>query len=105
MPSKINSLSGAPGAVGSGRRAPKAGDASSGGSTGTSSTPGDVHITGSASLLATLEQQLRNVPEVNQARVAQFRTAIESGSYTVQPGQVADQLMQIEHSLAQIAGG
>lgn len=105
MPAKINSLTGAPSAVGSGRRASKSHDASSGGSSATGATPGDVHITGPASLLANLEQQLRNMPAVDQARVTQFRAAVESGSYTIQPGQVADQLMQIEHSLAQIAGG
>lgn len=105
MPGKINSLSGAPSAVGSGRRAAKTRDATSGESSAAGSTPGDVHITGPASLLAALEQQLHNMPVVDEARVAQFRTAIESGSYTIQSGQVADQLMQIEHSLAQITGG
>jgi anti-sigma28 factor (negative regulator of flagellin synthesis) len=45
------------------------------------------------------------MPAVNEARVAQFRSAIESGSYTVQSGHVAAQLMQLEHSLAQIVGG
>jgi flagellar biosynthesis anti-sigma factor FlgM len=42
------------------------------------------------------------MPAVDEARVAQFRTAIDQGTYTVQPRQVADQLMQLEHSLAQL---
>lgn len=106
MASKINSLSGAPTTVGAGRPVEPARDATSGGGPGSAgSMPGDVHITDSANLLASLAQQLRNMPAVNEARVAQFRTAIASGSYTVQSGHVADQLMQIEHSLAQISGG
>jgi flagellar biosynthesis anti-sigma factor FlgM len=62
----------------------------------------DVHITDSASQLASLEQTLHSMPAVDEARVAQFRTAIDQGTYTVQPRQVADQLMQLEHSLAQL---
>lgn len=105
MPNKINSLIGTSTPVGAGGHAEKSRDASSGSSSAAGSSPGDVHITGSASMLAALEQQLRGLPAVNEARVAQFRTAIEGGSYTIHPGQVADQLMQIEHCLAQIGGG
>lgn len=106
MASKISGLSGAPAPVAAGRRADKSRDATSGGSSAAGSTgSGDVQITSSASLLASLEQQLHNMPAVDEQRVAQFRTAIENGSYTVQPQHVADQLLQIEHSLVQISGG
>ncbi len=110
MASKIDSFSGAPASVEAGHRAGKARSATAAatseaaaGSAG--SAPGDVHITDSANLLARLAQQLHAMPAVNEARVAQFRSAIESGSYTVQSGHVAAQLMQLEHSLAQIVGG
>jgi negative regulator of flagellin synthesis FlgM len=82
-------------ATGSSAAAP-APAASSGGQTG------DVHITDSASQLATLEQTLRSLPAVDDARVSQVRTALEQGTYTVQPQHIADQLMQLERSLAQL---
>ncbi len=67
-----------------------------------SSAAGDVHITDSASQLASLEQQVRSLPAVDPARVAQFSSAIEQGTYTVQPQHVADQLMQLEQALGQL---
>ncbi|MGH8180753.1 MAG: flagellar biosynthesis anti-sigma factor FlgM [Steroidobacteraceae bacterium] len=109
MANKINGLSSDPAPVGAGRPAAKVRDAATGGSsasTANSATEpsGDVHITDSASQLATLEQTLRSMPAVDEARVAQFRTAIDQGTYTVRPQQVADQLMQLEHSLGQLPG-
>lgn len=115
MPNKISGLSSEPAPVGAGRPASKASDAASGSSApaATSSTAsgdssgaaaGDVHITGSASQLATLEQAVRNLPAVDPVRVAQFSTAIEEGTYTVQPEHVADRLMQLERALGQLPG-
>ncbi|MGH8319881.1 MAG: flagellar biosynthesis anti-sigma factor FlgM [Steroidobacteraceae bacterium] len=72
---------------------------------GSSSGTGDVHITDSASQLASLEQTLRSLPAVDGARVAQLQTAIEQGTYTVQPQHVADQLIQLEQSLAELPAG
>ncbi len=110
MANEINSLSGASTSVEAGHRAGKARSAAVAGegassSASAGSAPSNVHITDSANLLSSLAQQLHNMPAVNEARVAQFRTAIESGSYTVQSGHVAAQLMQLERSLAQINGG
>ena len=109
MANKISGLSSDPAVVGAGRPANTVRDAATGSaasaptSASTSSAEsGDVHITGSASHLATLEQTLRSLPAVDEARVTQVRTAIEQGIYTVQPHQIADQLMQLEHSLAQL---
>lgn len=105
MPTKISGSSGDSAPIGAGRPANSVRDAVNGGSAApveSSSTPGDVHITDSASQLAKLEQTLRSLPAVDQTRVTQLRTAIEQGTYTVQPQQVADQLMQLEHSLPQL---
>ncbi|HET9107168.1 MAG TPA: flagellar biosynthesis anti-sigma factor FlgM [Steroidobacteraceae bacterium] len=105
MPNKISGLSGSPTAsIDAGRPAEKARDAVTGGSSGqTQAQPaaaaGDVHITDSASQLASLEQSVRSLPAVDPARVTQFRTAIEQGTYTVRPQHVADQLLQLEQSL------
>ena len=106
MPDKISGLSSDTAPIGAGRPAERVRDAVSGGSSastdGSNAPTGDVHITDSASQLATLEQTLRSLPAVDQARVAQFSTAIEQGTYTVVPQQVADQLMQLERSLPQL---
>lgn len=110
MANKISGLSGSPVAsVGAGRPAEKTRDPVTGGSSSPAGTSppagGDVHITDSASQLASLEQAVRNLPAVDPARVAQFQTAIEQGTYTVQPQHVADQLMQLEQSLGQLQEG
>lgn len=59
----------------------------------------DVQITGTARTLAALEQALRDVPPINEERIAALRTAIEQGTYAVRPGHIADQLMQLEQAL------
>ena len=112
MPNKISGLSGSPTAsVGPGGPTAKTRDAVAGGSssasTPASSSPasGDLHITDSATQLASLEQTVRSLPAVDAARVAQLRTAIEQGSYTVQPQHIADQLMQLEQELGHLPEG
>jgi negative regulator of flagellin synthesis FlgM len=106
VPNKINGFTSGPPAVGAGRPVDKARDVATGGasvsngSSGSAASPGDdVHITDSASKLAALEQALRQLPVVDEARVTQLRTAIEQGRYTVQPQHIADQLMQLEQAL------
>jgi negative regulator of flagellin synthesis FlgM len=62
-----------------------------------------VHITETAGQLATLEQALRQMPSADEARVTAVRTAIEQGTYTVSPDDIADHLMQLEQALASLA--
>lgn len=80
-------------------------------STGTPAAPaaqegagGEVHITDTATWLATLETGLREAPAVDTARVAVLRAAIEQNGYTVQPEHVATQLLQMEQALAHLQG-
>lgn len=61
---------------------------------------GDVNITGAARGLAALEQELRGLPAVNEARVAAVRQRLEDGSYRVDPQRIADRLLQLEQDLA-----
>lgn len=112
MPTKISGLSGGLGAsaaLDAGRPAEKTRDSTTGGGSsapdGSSAGTKDVHITDSASQLASLEQTLLSLPAVDGARVAQLQTAIEQGTYTVQPQHIADQLIQLEQSLAELPGG
>lgn len=117
MSNKISGLSDSPASVGAGLPASAARDAVTGGlsapagsstassSAGSTAGSSDVYITDSATQLASLEQTVRSLPAVDPARVAQFRTAIEQGTYTVQPQQVADQLLQLEQTLGQLPEG
>ena len=43
-------------------------------------------------------------PAVDSAKVAQLQSAIEQGTYTVNPEHVATQLMQMERALAGLSG-
>ena len=55
-----------------------------------------VHITDSARQLAALEQAIRGMPEVNDVKVAEIRTAIANGTYEVAPDRIADKLLRLE---------
>ena len=83
--------------VGAGRPVQRSQDAVSGGTTSDSSKDGsppqNVQITGTARQLADLDQKVRDLPDVNEERVSQLRTAIEQGTYQVRPQHIADQLM------------
>jgi len=99
---KINGLDGRPVSAGSGRSVTR----SQGVTTGaTSEQPaaaaGDVHITDSATRLAALEQAVRDLPSVDQARVNAVRSSLADGSYVVQPERIADNLLKMEQSLGQ----
>jgi negative regulator of flagellin synthesis FlgM len=51
-------------------------------------------------LLATISEAANTVPAVNLTRVAELRQAIESGTYRVNPQQIAKMMMEIEDLLA-----
>jgi negative regulator of flagellin synthesis FlgM len=91
-----------PAQVGSDRAVKRAGSNASA-STDTaavSSKPGEgIHITDSAKQLAALEQAIRNVPDVDEARVNKTRLAIADGTYEVHPERIADKLTRIEQDL------
>ena len=69
------------------------------------SSPGDLHITDTATRLAALEQTLRDLPAIDQARVDELRSAIEQGRYVVRPESIASRLVQMEQALRRLAGG
>jgi len=109
VPDKINDLSatvpgGSPSLGGARSAAGVAPAAAPGGvpATGAASGASDVHITGTASSLATLETTLRDAPAVDAARVAAVRSAIDENRYTVNPDHIAAELLQMEHALAQL---
>jgi negative regulator of flagellin synthesis FlgM len=109
---KIGGFNGSPTpSVGTGRSADvgvpqRPQDAGSGGTSASSSSSSgatqDVQITGAARQLATLEQTLRDLPAVNETRVAQISNSIEQGTYTVNARDVADRLIQLEQALGHL---
>jgi negative regulator of flagellin synthesis FlgM len=97
--SKISGVDTRTGPVGAGRAIERARDATSGTRT-ESGQRSNVQITGSARHLADLEQMVRDMPAVDEARVAAISSALEQGTYRIVPEQVADGLMQLEQALA-----
>ena len=105
MSSKVSGVDGAQiAAVGAGRPVQRSKDAVSDRPSADSAGDGSqsVQITGIARQLVDLEQHVRDLPAVNEQRVAQLRTAIEQGTYQVRPEHIADQLMSLERSLNQL---
>ena len=91
------------GPVGAGRAVGRVRDATAESKTAGQGSEG-VHITGTARQLVELEQMVKDMPAVNEAKVAAISSAIEQGTYKVSPEKVADGLMQIEQALAPLTG-
>ena len=101
MSSKISGVDTRTGPVGAGRAVERARDAATGAKQdGGGASSGGVHITGTARQLADLEQVVKDMPAVDEARVAAVRQALEAGTYQVQSERIADQLLHIEQVLA-----
>jgi negative regulator of flagellin synthesis FlgM len=58
-----------------------------------------VQITDSARQLAALEQAIRSMPDVDQAKVDEIRNAIANGTYKVSPDRIAEKLLRMENDL------
>lgn len=67
--------------------------------TGPATTASPVSITDQAKQLASLQQNLLNLPAIDEGRVAEIRTAIQEGRYQIDPGRVADKLLRMEQEL------
>jgi negative regulator of flagellin synthesis FlgM len=59
----------------------------------------DVKLTGAARNLAAIEQSVRNLPAVDELRVAAVKERLKSGSYEIDPQRVADKLLRLESDL------
>ena len=58
-----------------------------------------VTLTDSARTLQRVEEAVARTPVVNADKVAAVKQAISAGTYKVEPGRVADKLMQYERGL------
>jgi negative regulator of flagellin synthesis FlgM len=106
--SKIGGLNGnsPTAAVGAGRAVQRAQDVAVGNAqTQGKSGAADVQITGTARQMANLEQAVKGLPAVNDAKVAQISSAIANGAYTVDSHHIANQLIQMEESLKDLPHG
>jgi flagellar biosynthesis anti-sigma factor FlgM len=56
-------------------------------------------------LLSTITAAANMVPPANLTRIAELRQAVESGTYQVNPQEVAHMIMQIEELLAAKGNG
>ena len=99
MASKISALDTQPTAIAAGSAVKRVADATAG-KTGDGGASAEVHITQTARRLATIEQALKDQPEVDTRRVSTIRAAIEGGSYKVSADRVADRLVAFERNLA-----
>jgi negative regulator of flagellin synthesis FlgM len=72
---------------------------------GSSSQPGEVEITPTAQLLATVAQQIAGTPDIDRSRVDSIRQALASGSYQIDASRVADGLLAAQKFDAQAAAG
>ncbi len=108
MSNKIGGVDGSMpnGAIGAGRAVQRPQDAATGTAQDSNGSghQESVQITGAARQLAGLEQAIRDLPTVNQARVAQISSSIEQGTYSVNSRHIADQLLQMEKALKELPG-
>ena len=89
--------------VGAGRAVERVRDVTSQPKTAEQGTDG-VHITGTARQLVELEQVVKDMPAVDEAKVAAISAALENGTYKVSAEKVADNLRLIEQALAPLTG-
>ncbi|MGC4028553.1 MAG: flagellar biosynthesis anti-sigma factor FlgM [Steroidobacteraceae bacterium] len=76
----------------------KSGESPAGGSTAAEAGV-DVRITGAARGLAAIEQRLRELPAIDENRVAAVRQRLEDGSYRIDAQRIADRLLHLEQDL------
>ena len=74
-------------------------NASSGESATTNSGSDRVSLTGEARQLQELENQLASQPVVDSQRVQAVRSAVEDGTFSVNPERIAAEMMSLEQAL------
>lgn len=60
-----------------------------------------VNLTSSAKLLERLEKTLASLPVVDNARVAEVKSAIENGDYQIDADAIADAMIRFDQSLGE----
>jgi negative regulator of flagellin synthesis FlgM len=65
----------------------------------TAQTGDHVTLTDSARSMQKIEEAVAKAPMVNAAKVASVKQAVQSGTYQIDAGRVADKLLQFERGL------
>lgn len=81
----------------------QAGASSTGTGTAPSPAAGAVNsadVARAEALLSAILSTAKGVPEVDQTRIVELQRAIQSGTYQVNPQQIAEKIMEIEQLLA-----
>ncbi len=60
----------------------------------------DVRLTSSARNLATMQESLRALPQVDELRVAAVKQRLQDGTYEIDPQRIADRLLRLEADLS-----
>jgi negative regulator of flagellin synthesis FlgM len=103
MSNKINGLDNRPIRIGAGTPVSATGKRASEQPSASPQQPeSDVLITGAARSLAALEAQLRELPVIDAARVADVQKRLEEGRYAVDPQRIADRLLRLENELGTV---
>jgi len=63
------------------------------------STADSVNLTGEARQLQALEAQIASKPVVDAQRVQAVRTAVENGTFTINPERIADKMISLEQAI------
>jgi len=67
-------------------------------SSGISATD-SVNLTGEARQLQALEARIASEPVVDSQRVEAVRTAVDNGTFTIDPARIADKMISLEQAL------
>ena len=100
MSTKIGGFDSGPVQVSTDRAVKRAGSSDSAVKSSSTESTSDTHITDSAKKLAALEQSVRDLPAIDEARVQLVGARIADGSYKVDAEQVADKLLRSNQDLA-----
>ncbi len=65
-----------------------------------SESASQLRLTDTATNLKQIETRLKDLPDVDRARVEALRQRIESGAYEINAGRLADRLLAFERDLA-----
>jgi negative regulator of flagellin synthesis FlgM len=101
----VNNINGLSGIAGSASRSHEQSKASDVGTAKTAVNRPDkpsadqVELSSGARDLQNIESRIRELPDVNQERVAQIKEALRDGSYAVDPSRLAAKIVQFESSL------
>lgn len=103
MSTKIGGLDGSPVPVGKGGSVKRSDATADGAQASKTQSTSDTQITASARQLAALEQSMRDLPAIDQARVDQVSERLQNGNYRIDADKIAGKLLQLEQELDQEA--